>query len=316
MTIIQQACSGIPGFQEFYTKLLRYLTINDRAQSTITNYSRSLAQLSLHFKRQPFAISIDEIQEYLYLLKQREEDISETAFKFIICSLRVACHMEGLDEFRLSLPSIRKKRKLPVVLSKQEITAMLNRPLQIRHRMLIAILYGCGLRVSEVRKLRVDDIDLQRGVLHVRQSKGRKDRYVPLGDKLTWLLEKYLKSCRQQTWLFTGYRGRKDETRFAATFDTQYGQRSIQWAVKRAARLAGITKNINVHSLRHTYATHLLEDGTNILAIRELLGHACIKTTMIYLHVAQVDNRHRRSPLDSLSGLRVLPGIQAELKFG
>lgn len=99
-------------------------------------------------------------------------------------------------------------------------------------------------------------------------------------------------------------------------FETQYGQRSVQWAIKRAAQLAGIIKPVSVQSLRHTYATHLLEDGINILIIKELLGHANIRTTMIYLHVAQINNHQKCSPLDTLQGLRIIGYVQGELKFG
>lgn len=291
------------------------MVINDRAESTCKNYGRSLASLALHYHSVPTTLNINEIEEYLYLVKQQSATGSDNNFKFAICSLRFVFRMEGLDELRLQLPVIKKKRKLPVVLSKEEITAMMNIPALLRHRVMIALLYGCGLRCGEVRNVKVNDIDLNRSVLHVRQGKGRKDRYIPLGKTLTQILEKYIKIQKPQSWLFPGTRWGKSSTRFFSIFEPQFGQRSIQWAIKRAAKIAGILKPVNVHSLRHTYATHLLEDGVNILTIKELLGHANIRTTMIYLHVAQVNNRHKCSPLDTLQGLKIIGSVQGELNF-
>jgi len=303
MTIIQQACSEVPNFEPFYSKFIRRLSVLDRAKSTQISYGRSLASLALHYKRSPFEISTEEIQDFLFLLK---EEYSDHSFRFLVIALRFACRMEGKEPMHFKLPALRKKRKLPVVLSKEEITAMMNLPVMLKHRVLIALLYGCGLRCSEVRNLKVNDIDLDRSVLHVRQSKGRKDRYLPLGETLRTIMQKYIRQHRTGTWLFNGGRNGKSGSHFFYDMDTQFGKRSIQWAVKRAAQLAKIRKSVNVHSLRHTYATHLLEDGVNILTIRELLGHADIHTTMIYLHVAQVDDRQKKCPLDALTGLHVI----------
>lgn len=315
MTIVQQACEQVQDFNNFYQKFLRRMAIHDRAESTCKNYGRSLAAMALHFNTLPTTLALDEMQEYLYIVKQKSGTGTDTAFKFIIYSLRFAFRMEGLEELRLNLPGIKKKRKLPVVLSKKEMTAMMNIPCLLRHRVMIAILYGCGLRCGEVRNIMVTDVDLDRAVLHVRQGKGKKDRYMPLGKILVAILEKYLQIQKPVSWLFPGRHSQNAGTRFFSEFEPQFGQRSIQWAIKRAAQLAGISKAVNVHSLRHTYATHLLEDGVNILTIQELMGHACIKTTMIYLHVAQVNNRHKCSPLDTLEGLKVIGYMQGELKF-
>ncbi|HNU88558.1 MAG TPA: tyrosine-type recombinase/integrase, partial [Ferruginibacter sp.] len=119
---------------------------------------------------------------------------------------------------------------------------------------------------------------------------------------------------KPRSWLFSGQRWNNSK-KFFSDFDPKFGQRSVQWAIKRATKLAGISKNVSVHSLRHTYATHLLEDGVNILSIKELLGHVYIKTTMIYLHVAQIRVHHKCSPLDSLPGLKVIGYAQGEFNF-
>ena len=315
MTIVQQACEQVKGFEALYQKFIRRMTINDRAESTCTNYARSLATIALYYNCLPTEMSLDQIEEYLYLAKQSHHGSSDNFFKFLICSLRFVFRMEGLDELRLKLPVIKRKRKLPVVLSKEEMTAMMNIPCLLKHRVMIALLYGCGLRCGEVRNIMVTDIDLDRAVLHVRQGKGKKDRYMPLGKTLPMVLQQYIKIQRPQQWLFPGQRRGKNTKRFFTVFEPRYGQRSIQWAIKRAATVAGICKPVNVHSLRHTYATHLLEDGVNILTIKELMGHAHISSTLIYLHVAQVNNRNKCSPLDSLEGLKIIQAIQTSLEF-
>ena len=316
MTIVQQACRDIPGFEIFYQKFLRRMSIKSRAESTCISYGRSLASMALHFKCLPTQLALDEIEDYLYTVKEQTKSDSDNFFKFAICSLRFVFHMEGIDELRLKLPVIKRNRKLPVVLSKEEITTMMNIPCLMKHRVMIALLYGCGLRCAELRNVMVTDIDINRAVLHVRQGKGKKDRYMPLGKTMPVLLEKYIRIQKPKSWLFPGQRIiKKGDTRFYTEFEPQFGKRSIQWAIKRAAQLAGVSKNISVHSLRHTYATHLLEDGVNILTIKELLGHSHIQTTMIYLHVAQVNNRNKCSPMDTLHGLNIIGAVQGEFDF-
>ncbi len=313
MTTVQNACKTVIGFEILYKKFLRRMSINDRALSTSTSYGRSLANIALHYNRLPTLLSLDEIEEYLFLIKNKADGDSYNAMKFAIYSLRFVYRMEGLDEIRLQLPVIRKKRKLPVVLSKLEMAAMINSPSLLSHRVMIALLYGCGLRCGEVRNIKVTDVDLDRYVLHVRQSKGRKDRYLPLGNSLSDILKYYINIKKPVLWLFSGGRHGSVSNRFFPLLESQFGQRSIQWAIKRAAHLAGILKKVSVHSLRHTYATHLLEDGVNILTIRELLGHADIRTTMIYLHVAQINNKNKCSPLDTLEGVRAIGCLQTAL---
>ena len=144
--------------------------------------------------------------------------------------------------------------------------------------------------------LRNPNIDYDRKSLHVVQGKGRKDRYVPLSDHLIRGLKKYILAEQPQEWLFNG----KPDGRAGGDFDGRYSQRGVQWAVKQAKKAAGIIKDINVHTLRHTFATHLLEDGLDIMSIKDLLGHECIDTTLVYLHIAQSGRIKPFSPLDTL----------------
>ncbi len=314
MTIVQQAIEQVLDFNAFHQKFLRRMAINGRATSTCNSYGRSLATISLFFGRLPHQLSQDELDDYLFDVRQKDTTGSHNSFRFMIHALRFIMKMENVDELQIHLPILKRNRKLPVVLSKEEITKMIQAPYLLKQRVLIALLYGCGLRCSEARNIKLTDIDLQRRVVHIRRGKGGKDRIMPLGDALPGILGKYILINKPVTWLFPGQR-QAGGSRFFSIFEPAYGQRSIQWAIARAAKLAGIKKQVNVHCLRHTYATHLLEDGVNIFTIQELLGHAHLRTTLVYLHVAQVDSRQRRSPLDSLPDLQVVGYLQGAFAF-
>lgn len=238
----------------------------------------------------------DQINDYLYLVQQEHDTPSDSYFKFTVYGLRFVYRMYGMKDKRIELPSIKRDNKLPVVLSREEVKRLLKAPHLLKHRVLLALLYGCGLRCFEVRNVQLGDLDFDRKMLHVRQGKGRKDRYVPLCDMLIRGLQKYIEAEQPQTWLFNG----KPDGRAGGDFDSRYSQRGVQWAVKQAKNQAGILKDMTVHTLRHTYATHLLEDGLDIISIKDLLGHSCIDTTMVYLHVAQSGRRKPFSPLDTL----------------
>ncbi len=204
--------------------------------------------------------------------------------------------MEGLNEKYIALPSIKREKKLPVVLSKEEVRRLLVAPKLLKHRVLIGLLYGCGLRCFEARNITIPDIDFDRMVLHVRQGKGKKDRYVPLSIILVNLIKEYLLLENPELWLFNG----RPNGRAGGDFDSRYSNRGIRWAVRQAANQARIIKSMSVHTLRHTFATHLLEDGLDIISIKDLLGHSRIDATLIYLHVAQYYKIKSFSPLDTL----------------
>ena len=167
----------------------------------------------------------------------------------------------------------------------------------LKHKILIGILYGCGLRCMEVRNLRLCDLDFGRKQLKVVQGKGKKDRYLPLSEHLIRGLKKYIEAEKPDIWLFNG---QPEANRKGGDFDSRYSQKGVQWAVKQAAKVAAIKKDINVHTLRHTYATHCLEDGMDIMTLKEMLGHESIETTLVYLHVAQSGRIKPFSPLDIL----------------
>jgi len=182
-------------------------------------------------------------------------------------------------------------------LSKEEVWRMLLACQLLKHKVLIGLLYGCGLRCMEVRNVRIQDLDFDRKQLRVVQGKGKKDRYVPLSEHLIRGLKKYIEAEKPKDWIFNG---QPLPNRVGGDFDSRYSQRGVQWAVKQATKAAGITKDVCVHTLRHTFATHLLEDGMDIITLKNLLGHENIETTMEYLHIAQLDTQKAFSPLDTL----------------
>ncbi len=182
----------------------------------------------------------------------------------------------------------RKEKKLPDVLSKEEIGRMINATGNLKHKCLISIIYSCGLRRSEAVNMRPEDIDSKRMLIKIRGAKGKKDRYVPLSGILLEMLRNYYRKEKPENWLFEGIGG------------MQYGTTSIYNVVKNAARKAGIKKHIHPHILRHSFATHHLEQGTDLRFIQAFLGHESSKTTEIYTHVSNKELLKFRNPLDDI----------------
>jgi len=270
-----------------------------KSESTLRSYCSHLAKLALHFNQVPTDIDPDQINDYLYLVKVEHNTPSDSYFKFTVYGLRFAYRMLGMKDKRVELPEIKHEKKLPVIVSREEMRRLLKAPKLLKHRVLLGLLYGCGLRCFEVRSLKIADLDFDRKLAHVRNGKGKKDRYVPLSDLLIRGLKSYMEAEQPRTWLFNG-KDQEISGRAGGDFDSRYSQRGVQWAVQQAVKEAGILKDVSVHTLRHTYATHLLEEGLDIMTIKDLLGHECIDTTMIYLHVAQSGRVKPFSPLDRL----------------
>lgn len=252
--------------------------------------------MALHFGKLPTELDPEQVHEYLFMLQKRSKTPSETYFKHTVYGLRFLLKSEGLPYSYLHLPEIKSEKKLPVVLSKEEVWRMLTGCTLLKHKILIGLLYGCGLRCMEVRSLRLAHLDFDRLQLKVVQGKGKKDRYVPLSAHLVRGLQTYIAAEKPTDYLFGGV----INGRAGCELDSRYSQKGVQWAVKVAAKRAGIRKDVCVHTLRHTFATHLIEDGLDILSVKELLGHENIETTMIYLHIAQNERRKLFSPLDTL----------------
>jgi site-specific recombinase XerD len=276
----------------------RDVSLSGKSSSTLKNYSHHVAKMALHFGLLPTELEDDQINDYLHLMQQEHKTPSDSYFKFTVYGLRYAFRLSGLQEARVALPSIKREKKLPVVLSAQEVRRLIKAPKLLKHRVLIGLLYGCGLRCFEVRNITLADLDFDRKMLHVRKGKGKKDRYLPLCDLLIKGLKAFIEAEKPDNWLFTGKQ--PVDGRTGGAFDSRYSQKGVQWAVNEARKAAGIIKPMTVHTLRHTYATHLLEEGLDIMSIKDLLGHECINTTLVYLHVAQNDRIKPFSPLERL----------------
>jgi integrase/recombinase XerD len=270
-------------------RMLEDLQIRRYSPTTIRIYLRCIAEFAQHFGKAPDRLNAEHIRQYqLFLIKEKK--VSRPTFIQMVCALRFFyTHTLNRKISMERIPFPRRERKLPLILSREEVKALLEAPGNLRNRTLLATLYGCGLRVAEVTQLQVGDIDSARNVLRVRHGKGGKDRQTLLPAKLLELLRSYWRSQRPTGWLFPG----ADSTR-------PISAKTIFMACRKAAQRAGISKPIHPHSLRHAFATHLLEAGVNLRTIQILLGHANLETTARYLHVADVAVRSTASPLDSL----------------
>jgi site-specific recombinase XerD len=269
--------------------MLEDLQIRRYSPTTIRLYLHSVAQFAQHFHTPPDQLGPEHIRQYqLFLIKDKQA--SQSTCIQLVCALRFFYTHTLNRKIEIErIPFPRRERKLPLILSREEVKQLLDSARNLRHRTLLAIMYGCGLRVSEVANLKVSDIDSVRNVLWVRHGKGNKDRQTLLPAKLLEPLCSYWRTKRPVDWLFPG-----------ANPTQPISPKAIFLACRNAAHAAGISKSVHPHSLRHAFATHLLEAGTNLRTIQILLGHARLETTARYLHVADVAVRSTASPLDSL----------------
>jgi site-specific recombinase XerD len=270
----------------------RSIELSGKSESTLTNYSRCLAGLALHFDCSPTELDEEQLQDYLLFVKKQHQTPSESFYKHTIYGLRYAFKICDLKELHIKLPSIEKPKKLPVVLNQTEVKQLIESPTLLKHRLVIALLYGCGLRCSEVRNIQLKDIDFERKSLFVRAGKGRKDRMVVLGELQIKGVKKYLQAERPHKWLFTGNSSSGEIIPLS--------NRGVQWIVRQARKKCQIQKEVTTHTLRHSYATHLLEMGLDIMTLKDLLGHAEIRSTLVYLHVSRINKQLAFSPLDRL----------------
>ena len=288
-TIVEQAIMHVPEFDSVVRKLEQQVTLRGQSKSTLNNYIRRVALCVVHFGRLPEQIDCEEINEYLVALARDPKSPSRSSFKHMVYGLRYYYRLLGMNKNAIALPSLKKETKLPVILNQRELKELFRAPSLLKQRILLALIYSAGLRGQEVINLKISDIDFDRKVIHIRQSKYKKDRIVPLAESMSTGLKKYLRAENPHIWLFNG-----------KEVDGRYSVRGLSWVMRENLKKTSIKKDVNLHSLRHTYATHLLEQGLNIVTLKELLGHADITTTMLYLHVAQCPLIKPHSPLDTL----------------
>jgi site-specific recombinase XerD len=266
-------------------RMLEDMQIRNYSPHTIDGYLRYMAQFAKHFHTSPDRLGPEHIRTYqLHLLHTQA---SESVFIQTVClrfSTRPPCRPWMVHYIPYA------KTTLPVILSRDEGKALLLAPRHLKHRVILAPLSATGVRVSELCQLQGTDIDSQRMVIHVRQGKGKRDRFVMLSPDLLPLLRRYWKLYQLQSWLFPGYRVTEPITRMG-----------VAHLCRQAGRTAKLTKTIYPHLLRHSFATHLLEAGVDLRRIQLLLGHASLRSTSLYLHVAHPALHATKSPLDALA---------------
>ena len=272
-------------------QMLEDLQRRNYAESTQVSYIRHVAEFAKLFGRNPADLGAEEVKQFqLHLIQQKK--VSWATYIQAMAALRFV-YVKTLGQTFMAdkIPYPRRPKQLPVVLSQEEVTRLLNAARSLKHRAMMMVLYGAGLRVSEACKLEVADLDSQRMVIHVRQGKGSKDRDVMLSSVLLNTLRQYWKADRPTPWLFPGKSPDKPIT-----------TKAVFLVIQKAGIRAKLGKTISPHTLRHTFATHLLESGTDLRTIQLLLGHADLSTTVIYLHVSQRHIQNTVSPLDALTG--------------
>jgi len=273
-------------------RMIDDLKLRNRSPRTIQSYIAQVAYFARHFGKSPELLGPEEIRQYqVYLVNERR--VSWGTFNQAVCALRFFYrHTLGRADTVAHIPFPRQAKKLPVVLSPLEVQRLLAAVRDYQLRVLLMTTYAAGLRLSEVIHLQVADIDSQRMVIRVRQGKGQKDRYVTLATTLLTELRRYWQQERPSTWLFPS----KSKLQ-------PISANRVQRACQLAGRAAGLTKPATVRCLRHSFATHLLEAGTNLRVIQTLLGHSSVRTTQTYTSVSAQTLRTVVSPLDALAGI-------------
>lgn len=259
------------------------------SSSTIKTYSAYFKDFMHAFSgRQLENISVDEINDYiLFLVKSEKISVSEQNQRINSIKFFYEKVLDN-DKLLFSINRPRKERKLPDVLSKEEIQLLLKTAENPKHKALIGLIYSCGLRRNEARMMKITDIDSKRMLIKIEGAKGKKDRYVQLANSTLALLRDYYRASKPVYWLFEGRNG------------NQYSAESIFNVIRNTALRAGIKKRVYPHILRHSFATHYLEQGTDLRYIQEWLGHESSKTTEIYTHVSKVDFNRFKNPLDDI----------------
>lgn len=268
----------------------KWLECKRYSNNTIKSYIDSVKQFLFYYKDKDFKLlSNEDVLDYINK-KIVKKGLSFSYQNQLVNGLKLYFgHVENTLIQINKLERPRRQHKLPNVLSKEEVKAILEAPKNLKHRAMLSLIYACGLRRSELLNLKISDVDSKRRVLLIRNSKGYKDRQVPISDKTIGMLREYYKSYKPRIWLFEGQ-----------TVGKKYSERSLEQVLKHALEKANISKPVTLHWLRHSYATHLLEAGTDLRYIQELLGHKNSKTTEIYTHVSQKSLQKIKSPFDDL----------------
>lgn len=260
------------------------------SESTLTTYSEALKTFLVFYREKPITdITNEDVIVYNneYILKN---NLSASFQNQTVNAIKL--FFQTIRETKMMVDKIHRPKRakvLPNVLSKEEVKLILNAHSNIKHKMMLSLIYSCGLRRGELLALKPVHIDSKRNIVLLKNSKGKKDRIAPLSAKILEMLREYYISFRPRTFLFEG-----------VIPGEPYSEKSLQSVLKQALKKVGITKPVSLHWLRHSYATHLLESGTDLRYIQELLGHSSSKTTEIYTHVSTKSLQQIKSPFDDL----------------
>ncbi len=287
---LAQAKTSDKDYQKEITEFIKWLRSKRYSENTIKTYADALKSFLTFFSSKSLnEITNEDVICYNieYILKKGlsasyQNQIVNALKLFFITRLNTKIDIEKIHRPK-------KSKTLPNVLSKEEVRLILNAHKNFKHRTMLCLIYACGLRRGELLKLRLADVDGKRGLLIIRQAKGSKDRIVPISEKIIEMLREYYKMYKPKVWLFEGH-----------NVGEQYSEKSLQNVLKQALKKTKIKKSVTLHWLRHSYATHLLEAGTDIRYIQELLGHKSTKTTEIYTHVTTKSLQNIKSPFDDL----------------
>jgi integrase/recombinase XerD len=266
------------------------MQVRNLARNTQLSYLQQVSQFARHFNKSPETLGPEEIRAYqVYLTNERK--IAPSSVLTAVAALRFLYKVSLKRDWSFEdvIPAPKKPQKLPVVLSPEEVLHFLSCVGSTKHRAILTTCYAAGLRISEAVHLKPTDIDSQRMVVRIEQGKGQKDRYVMLSPKLLETLRSYWRAVHPRKWLFEGRAAGQPLNRSA-----------VELACKKARRLSGIRKPITPHSMRHAFAVHLLESGTDVRTIQLLLGHRSLATTARYLRIATSKVCSTSSPLDLL----------------
>ncbi len=270
-------------------KMKKRLAVSNHSDQTIVNYLRAVEYMCKHTGKNPSDTEIDEVTDYLYQLQYQKFRAWRT-IKVYVAGLRwYYTHILDDEKFAFKIPYPKEEQDLPIIVSRNELLKLFVAAENPKHRLMLIMTYASGLRRNELLNLKIEDVDTNDGKfrLRINRSKGNKDRYTVLSEEILPHLREYYKAYKPVTYLFNG--NKKGQPMTAS---------GLRHALKSANKKSGI-KDINLHILRHCFASHALEDGMNISTLQYILGHKSLKTTMIYLHVSEIPLLKGFSPYDN-----------------